>query len=59
MSVTSPCKDYPDRQPSCHSKCEKYQKFRRELDARNKFIRDCKARDGITSLSREKRNKWG
>ena len=31
MGNKSPCKACPDRCPGCHSKCEKYIKFRQEL----------------------------
>lgn len=42
MSKTAPCKDCSDRHPNCHSKCEKYKEFRRELEARAEAIRKLK-----------------
>lgn len=32
----APCKDCPDREVGCHSKCERYTSFRKELDEYNK-----------------------
>lgn len=57
MNVTSPCKDCPDRVPSCHSKCEKYITFRRELDEKNAAIREYKRKIGLTSAKREN-HRW-
>lgn len=31
-----PCKDCPNRQVGCHSTCEKYLDFRKEVDKINK-----------------------
>lgn len=54
MNITSPCKDCPDRHPSCHSSCPKYITFRRELDEKNAAIREYKRKNGLTSANREK-----
>lgn len=34
-----PCKDCEDREIGCHSKCEKYKKFRDDVDASNEARR--------------------
>lgn len=57
MNVTSPCKDCTNRAPSCHSKCEKYQAFRRELTEKNEHIRELKRLENLTAIKREK-SKW-
>jgi hypothetical protein len=33
---TSPCKDCPDRHEKCHSACEKYLEYRKQIDEINK-----------------------
>lgn len=35
MDKMSPCKDCPNRQIGCHSKCEHYIEFKRLLNERN------------------------
>ena len=45
MGNNSPCKDCSDRCPGCHSKCDKYIKFRQELTARSEAIRKQKQKD--------------
>lgn len=30
--MNGPCKDCPDREASCHGKCERYAAFRAEID---------------------------
>lgn len=32
MANNSPCKGCTERTPTCHGSCERYSKFRRELD---------------------------
>lgn len=35
----APCKECTERELACHGKCERYQAWRRRLDALNKKIR--------------------
>lgn len=35
--MNAPCKDCSDRQVGCHSACEKYLDFRKEVDEINKI----------------------
>ena len=37
--MTAPCKDCPDRQSHCHSKCEKYLKFFEKNEKRKEALR--------------------
>ena len=34
-----PCKNCTTRYAGCHSKCEKYAEYRREIDKRNEFLK--------------------
>ena len=36
------CRDCDKRYPGCHDSCEAYQKFKEDLDARNKKIKESK-----------------
>ena len=51
MNDKIPCKDCPDRYSGCHAKCERYREFRRELDERNKRIREQKFKEKLTRRS--------
>ena len=33
MRFKPPCKDCPDRHTACHDSCEKYKKYRAEIDS--------------------------
>lgn len=37
--LNSPCKECPDRKIGCHSKCEKYLKYRAKYDEINNKVR--------------------
>ena len=43
-SKNESCYKCPDRTPDCHSICEKYKKYREELEAKKKLIADYKSR---------------
>lgn len=59
MQSVAPCKDCPERESSCHDRCEKYQEFKterqefnlkmHELSSYNAYVTDRKAkiRDSI------------
>ena len=38
MRPQSPCKDCPDREVGCHSKCQKYAEFRKGIDESNMAV---------------------
>lgn len=50
MKPQSPCKDCPDRELGCHSKCQKYIDFRKAVDADN-LIKDQKRREDLEIYS--------
>lgn len=53
--IEVPCKNCESREVGCHSKCEKYLKYREEWQKANKKIReDKKAFDAITSYQVER-----
>lgn len=37
--MVCPCKGCKDRYPACHSKCDKYKQWRKELDERREANR--------------------
>ena len=39
----SPCLNCIDREVGCHSRCERYSRFRNEIDDEKKVVRDFKA----------------
>lgn len=51
------CYECPDREIGCHSKCEKYKKFRKELDKKKKSIKDQNARFAVNRPYRERYRK--
>lgn len=36
MSVSEPCKNCPDRYLGCHSNCDKYKQFKKEIAERKR-----------------------
>lgn len=39
MRTKAPCKDCAERELGCHSRCERYQAWRHDLDRKNKLER--------------------
>ena len=37
--IQSPCKDCPNRHLKCHSECQKYQDYRKNLEAEKSLIK--------------------
>lgn len=42
LNKLCPCKDCEDRYPKCHSSCDGYISWRKQLDDRNDIIREGK-----------------
>lgn len=55
--LQAPCKECSGRQVSCHTSCNKYITYRREVDARNeKQIKDASARRPSAGFCGKKRD---
>ena len=44
----APCINCCDREVGCHSKCEKYKKFRSDLDEKNRINKERKDKQSAT-----------
>lgn len=44
----APCIDCCDREVGCHSKCDRYKKFRSDLDEKNRINKERKDRQSAT-----------
>lgn len=53
MLITSPCKNCSEREPGCHTKCEKYKEFKRkDVTEKDLVSRTKRALYGIDSIRR-------
>lgn len=43
--ITAPCKDCPDHAMGCHSKCDKYAEFKKQVEEYNETVRKAKKID--------------
>lgn len=55
MTIKSPCKNCENRCVGCHSNCDKYIEYRKQLDNRNEIIKTEKGK--TTDLDRYEINK--
>ena len=57
------CQGCSDREPGCHDRCEKYQKFKTEIEHDKKLKRDYQRKHGVEIfpyeqiITREKQDK--
>lgn len=57
--MTAPCKDCPDRSPTCHGVCEKYKKFRAKREAANARYREQMAAEETEITGKARRARKG